>query len=121
MATILLGDGRRVRMVTPNLWDLAEVELQTGWTQKEQARLMATRAISGAVVIFASLRRAAQSDRANKDLGDITFAQVCELASGVAEIEGDPADLARQDGEGEQGPDPLSVPTSDAAGEAPTI
>lgn len=120
MATILLGDGRRVRMVSPNLWDLAEIELQTGWTQKEQARMMTTRSISGAVVIFSSLRRAAQSDPGNRDLAGITFAEVCELAAGVAEIENEPGDLARQDAEGEQGPDPLSEATSDDAGEVPT-
>ena len=50
----------------------------------------------------------------------MTFAQVCDMSAGVERVVMSPADLGRQEPEGEQGPDPLSVPISDDDGVRPT-
>lgn len=110
MAKIELKDGRKIPMVTPTLWDSAQVERETGWDRKRYAAEMKLGSMQTALQIFASLRRAGI---------ETTFTEVCDLEL-VANIVAEPRDLAREkETEGEQSPDPQASATAEAGASDP--
>ena len=93
----MLGDGRRIPVVKPNLWDAAAVEKEMGWKRREYADQMKLSSMQTALSIFASLRRVGE---------DVTFSSVCELDN-IENLIAEPGELARaEESEGEETPDP---------------
>lgn len=99
---LVLKDGSRLSIVQPNLWDSAQIEIETGWNRKEYAKMMKLGSMQTAAAIFATLRRAGH---------DVTFASCAELDA-IETVVAEPGDLARaEESEGEESPGP-QIPES---------